>query len=256
VAWAPPHTPYIESDPSDNLYIKGLPTDSTQESVREIFGAYGAVVSCKLMSHPNEASALLRMGNVDMASWIVENLNGNIPQGLEKSIMVKFADTPLSKARKMQAAKGAPVAPVDPSFGPAPGGKGIGFEGSPYGDAGGAVQFGNFDTNLPEDVQQAVDAVIMNMGGGGKKMIAPSGDLSNLYVKDLPGAADELYIFKLFSPFGAIESITIKKGEANSWAIAFVKFFSNEEAANAITGLTNCYLPDGTMPKVSVKVSK
>ena len=41
-------------------------------------------------------------------------------------------------------------------------------------------------------------------------MYAPKGNETHLYVRDLPGTADELYIYKLFSPIGA-------------WAIAFVR---------------------------------
>merc|ERR1712070_1193930 len=95
-----------------------------------------------------------------------------------------------------------------------------------------------------------------NFGGKGRKMIAHEGDQSNLYVKDIPGNADDLYIYKLFSPFGALESVKVKNGDDGSWAIAFVKFFTNEEAAKALAGLSNCLLPDGTMPKISVKVSR
>jgi len=69
----------------------------------------------------------------------------------------------------------------------------------------------------------------------------------------LPGTADELYVYKVFSPFGALDSISVKQGEG--WAIGFVKYTTNEEAQAAIAGLTNCLLPDGSMLKVSVKTS-
>merc|ERR1712080_651977 len=78
-------------------------------------------------------------------------------------------------------------------------------------------------------------------------------DQNNLYVKDLPGGTDELYVYRLFSPFGALESVTVKTGGEGTWAIAFVKFFDAVEASNACLGLNNCLLPDGTNPKVSVK---
>lgn len=235
-------------DPSDNLYIKGLPAEFTEEMATELFNAYGTVTSVKIMTFATGSSCLIRMGSVEMATWMFENLNGNIPQGLESPVSIRFADTPTAKAQKMQSQLGA-MAGEGADFGPAKGKKGKGK--GPYG-----VAFGNIDPNLPLDIKTAVDAVCINLGGGGKKRVAPSGDESNLYVKDLPGHCDELYIYKLFSPFGALDSIHLKKGDCGTWAIAFVKFISNEGAAKAVMGLTGCLLPDGVMPKVSIKVSK
>jgi len=254
--------PEVEADPSANLYIKGLPPQFTNEQAHEVFGAYGTVAQLKLMSYNTDSCILMRMGTVDMATWMVENLNGNIPQGLESAISVRYADNPMSKAKKLAAmanmSQGGDQG--EQFFGPAKGmGKGKVMGDSPYGamGGGGAVQFGNMNSeSLPEDVRNAVETVIGNLGGQKKKLIAHSGDESNLYIKDLPGTVDDLYIYKLMSPFGALESVVVKKGESGTWAIAFVKFIDNNGAANAIEGLTNCLLPDGTMPKVSVKVSK
>jgi len=245
--------PPEEADPSDNLYIKGLPADFTDAQVQEVFGAYGTVAQAKLMSFGNGSTVLMRMGSVEMATWIVENLNGNIPQGLESPVQIRYADSATAKAKKMQKGLMKGMEGEADDYGAAKG-KGKGKKG-PYGK-GGPVKFGNLDQNLPLEIKSAVDAVIFSMGGGGKKHIAHSGDESNLYVKDLPGTADELYIYKLFSPFGPLESIVIKKGDCGTWAIAFVKFMGNEGAAKAVMGMSSCLLPDGTMPKVSVKVAK
>jgi len=254
--------PQVEAEPSDNLYIKGLPVDFTQDQAREVFGAYGTVVTCKVMPYANDASALLRMGSIDMATWMVENLDGNMPQGLATVVSVRYADSAITKAKKMQGVMACmPGADeqqgvYNPAFGKA-GGKGKGDKSSPYGQGkGGKVQYGNMDPNLDPDIKTAVDSAIMNLGGKGRKRIAHEGDESNLYVKDLPGSIDECYIYKLFSPFGALESVMLKKGDNDAWAIAFVKYMTNEDAAKAILGLTNCLLPDGSMPKVSIKVSK
>lgn len=249
----PTWTP-IAAEPSDNLYIKGLPAGTTDEEMQTIFACYATVVSCKVLSHANECSLLMRVGSVEMATWIVENLNGNIPQGLTSPVMVRYADTPGSKAAKLQQQQGITMGGgKDGGFGKDKG-KGKG-KGGPYGDVGGkgGAQFGNFDPSLPEEVSNAVECVLRNFGAGSKQRFAHGDDESNLYVKDLPGTADELYIYKVFSPFGGLDSISLKKGEG--WAIAFVKYQSNEEAQAAITGLTNCLLPDGSMLKVSVKTS-
>ena len=56
----------------------------------------------------------------------------------------------------------------------------------------------------------------------GKRLYAPKGNETHLYVRDLPGTADELYIYKLFSPFGVLDSVYITTGGDGAWAIAFV----------------------------------
>lgn len=246
--------PSVEPQPSDNLYIKGLPADATDEQIAEIFACYATVTSSKLLKHPNECSLLLRVGSVEMATWIVENLNNNIPQGLSSPVQVRYADTPATKAAKMAGGVMAAVAGAagkDGFFGPGKGkGKGKDMMG-PYGQFGDAQPFGNPDPTLPAEVKESVEIVLRNFGAGKGQRYAHGGDETNLYVKDLPGTADELYIYKVFSPFGALDSITIKNGEG--WAIAFVKYCANEEANAAIVGLNNCLLPDGSMLKVSVK---
>lgn len=81
---------------SDNLYIKGLPPNITDDLLKQIFGAYGTVVSTKVMPPRSpdmkESVACVRMVDVEQATWIVQNLNGNIPVGLETPVMVKYAD--------------------------------------------------------------------------------------------------------------------------------------------------------------------
>jgi RNA recognition motif-containing protein len=236
--------PFVEADPSDNLYIKGLPAELDQASCEALFGGYGQVMQAKVMNYGNESSALVRMANTEMAQWIVDNLNGNIPEGLEKAIQVRFADNPTAKAKKVQifgpTGKGAPVRPSP-----------FGAEGVEAGD----VQYGNTDPTLPPHVKEGVDIVLANMGSGEKKKVLP-GDQTNLYVKDLPAGADELYIYKVFSPFGALESAFVKPSPDGTWAIAFVKFRTEEEALMAIQGLSGCLLPDGSMLKVAVKTGK
>merc|ERR1712023_582951 len=129
--------------------------------VRDTFGAYGSIQQCKLMNYGTDCCVLLRMGSVEMASWMVENLNGNIPEGLETPVSVRYADSPTMKAKKIQQG----LLP-DPrlqgedsgDFGKAKGGKGKG-KGGPYGKDGkgkGKVQFGNLDPNLPPEVKAAV----------------------------------------------------------------------------------------------------
>merc|ERR1719235_402119 len=53
--------------PSDNLYVKGLPTGVSQAEVSQLFGTYGSVVNMRLMPAATDSSALVRMSSVEEA---------------------------------------------------------------------------------------------------------------------------------------------------------------------------------------------
>eukprot|EP00931_Biecheleriopsis_adriatica_P103547 TRINITY_DN7836_c0_g1_i1.p2 TRINITY_DN7836_c0_g1~~TRINITY_DN7836_c0_g1_i1.p2 ORF type:complete len:189 (-),score=47.01 TRINITY_DN7836_c0_g1_i1:277-843(-) len=80
--------------PSETLMVKGLPVDATNESCQATFSQYGNVTSAKVLpvAHgKTAAAAFVIMATVDEAKWIVENVNGNVPQGLSSPIEVIFA---------------------------------------------------------------------------------------------------------------------------------------------------------------------
>jgi len=84
---------------NDNLYVKGLPLGLTDTAVHQVFSVYGTVMQCRVLqaSHATETVAMVRMGSSDQAAWLVQNLNGNIPQGLTEPVSIKFADPPGAK---------------------------------------------------------------------------------------------------------------------------------------------------------------
>jgi len=101
--------PAAAPEPNDNLFIAGLPLHMTDDQVKQIFGAYGCVVSCKVLpaSGKPDVAALVRMADPDQAKWLVDNVNQNIPLGLGGPVTVRFAKTNTEKA-------------MAPSFGQAP----------------------------------------------------------------------------------------------------------------------------------------
>eukprot|EP00439_Symbiodinium_sp_Y106_P024371 s341_g2.t5 len=78
--------------PSDNLYIADLPPGFTAESLQAIFQEYGNISQFKLLQNSGpggKTAALVRFQSVEEATWLVENLNHNIPQGLSSPVIVK-----------------------------------------------------------------------------------------------------------------------------------------------------------------------
>lgn len=95
----------ILTDPSDNMFVAGLPLDMGEEAIRGIFNQFGVVKQCRVLNaNPGkpDVAALVRMGDLNQAKWLVENLNGNIPQGMSVPITVRFADNRAEKARALE----------------------------------------------------------------------------------------------------------------------------------------------------------
>eukprot|EP00930_Biecheleria_cincta_P055483 TRINITY_DN41800_c0_g1_i1.p1 TRINITY_DN41800_c0_g1~~TRINITY_DN41800_c0_g1_i1.p1 ORF type:complete len:326 (+),score=53.20 TRINITY_DN41800_c0_g1_i1:42-980(+) len=113
-------SPTMASGPeaTDNLFICGLPLDITPEKVKETFAQYGTVTSLKLLPDrvgKADKSVLVRMADIPEATWLVENLNGNIPTGLTNPVSVRYANNRAQKAKELGLPKLGPG-----SYGAAP----------------------------------------------------------------------------------------------------------------------------------------
>jgi len=77
---------------SDQILVGNIPSTSTEETMTNIFGAYGTVTECKqVMDTAAGKSFVLRMASLSQAAWLCQKLNGNMPVGLESPISVSFA---------------------------------------------------------------------------------------------------------------------------------------------------------------------
>jgi len=90
-------------EPTDNLFIAGLPVDATEDSLWQIFGQYGTVTSVKVLPSQGkpDSAALVRMSDVGQATWLVENLNGNCPLGMSVPLTVRYADNRTARNKAM-----------------------------------------------------------------------------------------------------------------------------------------------------------
>lgn len=222
----------VEVPTQDCVHIKGLPQDISDSRVRTVFSAYGRVVQTKLARYTDGCSAFVRMGSPEMALWLTDNLSGNIPQGLSAAVQVTFADQAKFANCSSSNARAAPY--------------GNGSKIVPVANAG-HPKFDNFS----KDVQTGLNCVMAALGG---KAGAGTGSVI-LTVKDLPGTADDLYVYKTFAPFGALESVSVKRDPEGHWAVAFIKYLAADGAERAVVALNGCVLPDGTTLTVSLKTS-
>lgn len=63
-------------------------------------------------------------------------------------------------------------------------------------------------------------------------------------VSGLPRVYDEVALYKLFSPFGAVESITIPTLPAGGPGAAFIRFRMEKDAAIAVSHLRGAVMHD------------
>lgn len=99
---AKPKAPGPSDVVSEKLFVSQLPADTTEEMVSSVFSQYGLLTSAKLLPlqpGSSDLSAVVHMDDVNMAKWLVENVNGNIPVGMSTPVSISFAsDPPLSPA--------------------------------------------------------------------------------------------------------------------------------------------------------------
>lgn len=226
--------------PSDNVFVGSLPGDITEDTVRTVFGAYGTVVECRVMPPKDgrfagTASAMVRFSSVEEGTWIVENLNGNLAQGLNDPVVCRFANPGGAKG----GGKGK---------GGFPGAQGgFGGKGGPYDGKGGGKgkNKGGF-YGLYGAVKQA------GILGGGT---VP--EECQLYISNLPQDTTDTDLYKLFAPFGAIAPTGVKampnSDKTGCVGIGFVDFVDPSCAATAVMSLQGFTLPDGTGIQVSTK---
>ncbi|CAE7606558.1 SXL [Symbiodinium pilosum] len=80
--------------PSEELFVTGLPMNCTSELSKQVFSQYGAVKETTVLpvSPGKQAAAgFVVMGSLEDAKWVVEHVNGNVPQGLSNPVTVVFA---------------------------------------------------------------------------------------------------------------------------------------------------------------------
>lgn len=198
-------------------------------------GAYGTIQQCKVMaSQPGrKAAAMIRFATVDDATWIVENVNGNIPQGLTEAIEVKYAQArDQGKGDGGKGFKGGAGGPYDMGKG---GGK-------PKGKGKGWCDIRTLVKGLQESGA---------LPGG-----AYSGnDENTLFVANLPWDTTDCDLYRMFSPFGAIKSTRAMLDPVTGVCkgIGFVNCVDAGTAQMSIAALSGTQLPDGTQLNVSVK---
>eukprot|EP01132_Coremiostelium_polycephalum_P004034 gene4034-5049_t len=95
---------YNSKFPSNNLFIKPLPPNVSDEQLRQLFLPFGEIVECKVMVDQNGQSKLagfVRFQNESDATKAIQSMNG-VKIGDNNPLVVKYADTEQQKSLRKQ----------------------------------------------------------------------------------------------------------------------------------------------------------
>jgi len=109
---------------ANKVFISDLPSHFDEAATQQVFNAYGSISSLRMMPPRKEgdkAACIIDFTDAQEAQWIVTNLNGNIAEGLNDPVSVRFANA----SKGVGKAAPAPPAPqADAGKGWTKGGKG------------------------------------------------------------------------------------------------------------------------------------
>lgn len=235
------------SVPSSSVFVGDLPGTIEEDAVTKVFGAYGNVKYCKMLqaSQHGKRGAILEFETLEEAAWIIENVNGNIPQGLAEPVVVKYKEAkPWGKAPNTNG-DGS-----DQRWTPYETGKDSGKGSGKGGGKNGGKSEGTSINVLVSGLYES------GALPGGQKW---SNDDGTLFVSGLPSDTTDTDLYKIFTPFGATypRGVCAMKGpDGKCKGFGFVNFLDVVAAQKAISTLNGTTLPDGQVLRVQVKQAK
>lgn len=255
--------------PSDNLFIRNLPLNFTEQDLNAVFSSFGAISSSiiirDLKSGQSKGFGMVKFSNVADAATAMKKVNGMQLSGSERPLEVKYAEGEEEKlARKTQARPpfsyaGLPVGfPLNNSISP--------NAASPH------VPVFRGVSTLPTASVDSVSAILSSyahssplpptlpLGPPGlsgltltcplatrrselqvpvPKDLPPPEEDTNLYIYGLDPAVDELFLYQAFSPYGGISSVKVIMDLRRnvSKGYGFVRFMKKADALSALWAL-------------------
>lgn len=240
-----------------NVYISDLPTEIDDATLNEVFGQYGTITWSKVMPSQGKPTnvAIVEYATPDEANWFVENLNGNIPEGLTTPITAA-----LKKGKKNKGDKGGKGWGKSSDDGGKFGGKGA----SPYGgksDAGKGKQQAAWQPTWggKGGADSGKQAAAWKGAGKGKEAQAatPQYDNSkNVYINGLPAEVDDNGCKEIFGQYGTVTwSKVMPAKEGKPTTVAIVEFSTVEESQWFVENL-NGNIPEGLTDPIECSLKK
>lgn len=91
----------VEVPPSDNVFIKNITADITEEKMKTVFSTFGNITQCKFLPTGNKFSALIRLATVSEATALLEGLKADpVPPGFTEPLEARYGETPESRQKR------------------------------------------------------------------------------------------------------------------------------------------------------------
>ena len=169
--------------------------------LRYLFTPYGEITSCRILCQGDSTgeggAAMVRLGTTEQAVQAVQGLRGHRIRGSLHPLIVRFADTAEVKARKqarqMQMQGGSAAMSDNGSSqlgGPAASSQVLHPDYNPF-------------ARLAE-MPPAFNPGLLPVAANSTQCV------SSLYVANLPPDTSKLFLYEMFSPFGAILSVKVR----------------------------------------------
>mmetsp|Transcript_39203 Transcript_39203/g.83519 ORF Transcript_39203/g.83519 Transcript_39203/m.83519 type:complete len:496 (+) Transcript_39203:84-1571(+) len=245
--------------PTDSVYMSGLPADSTPESLKTIFDSYGTVKNVKLLQgNPGrpEINALVQMTTNDEAQWLVDNVSGNIPQGLTTPVAIKLATAGAGAGKGGCMGKMGMMGKMGKGMNAWGGGQGM--------DSSGGAWGGN-QFEMMQNLMSMMWGGSWNGGGmgkdggmgkgsGGGKPAGPAMPSDNLYVKGFHDGISDEEVRTIMNKYGKVNSCRVLPTVPGrtSGTPCLVRMSSIDEAKWIVENL-NGNIPEGHTTPIEVK---
>ncbi|CAH2241608.1 ELAV-like protein 1-B [Pararge aegeria] len=269
------HKPDTES----NLYISNLPPDMTLERLNALFGPFGHITNSRV----SQGIGFVCYESRPQAEEAIAHMHGQTPIPGAGAIAVKFANKPSAKAGRARAGLAAPLAYNGAAVfnGAAPAFNGTNLSAA-FGARPSAAFAPGFQQASPPPLLPSPGKALPFINKGQQRfnpmaatnhsplplLGAPASPVpllgapaaphqTTVYVYNIGEDAEELTLWQLFGPYGAIDSIKVIKDPETkkNKGFAFVNMREYDEAAMAIQGL-NGYTLNGQVLSVSFKTQK
>lgn len=269
------HKPDTES----NLYISNLPPDMTLERLNALFGQFGVITNSRV----SQGIGFVCYETRPQAEEAIKHMNGTTPIPGVGAIVVKFANKPnANKNAPRPSPRVVGAAPLAyngaavfngaaPAFngtnliGARPAAFAPGFpQASPpplLPSPGKALPFINKGQQRFNPMAATNHSPLPLLGAPASPVpmlsAPPAPHQTTVYVYNIGEDTEELALWQLFGPYGAIDSIKVIKDPETkkNKGFAFVNMREYDEAAMAIQAL-NGYTLNGQVLSVSFKTQK
>lgn len=266
-----PYGDRVPPQPNANLFVTGLPAAIDVDWIKQTFGQYGNVTECRVLQSnvdPSIRNALVRFGSVEEATNVKHTLSGATIPGCHMTMNLEFAKStapPGGAPRDSRKGESGHVPRVVPHAAHVPHAPSV-----PYPPPPASQQYSGVIGQVGPPPSKGkgksgksfvpVEDVIKSLKGKG---ILPGWNLANddhaLYVQGLPPDTQDIHLFRLCAPFGAVAPygvMAMKNPDGTCRGFGFVNYVHPESVQIAASALNMAPLPDGGFLKSAPKRAK